>query len=60
MNSKLIEAGENCYFFCNNCKSKFTFIYTFLPTNNSIMEKKNKLNTNRLNPNRFNIFNNDN
>jgi protein-arginine kinase activator protein McsA len=35
MNSKLIEAGENCYFYCNNCKSKFTFIYTFLPTNNS-------------------------
>jgi hypothetical protein len=24
--------------------------------NNSIMEKKNKLNTNRLNPNRFNVF----
>lgn len=35
MNSKLIEAGENYYFYCNNCKSKFTFIYTFYPTNNS-------------------------
>ena len=35
MNSNLIEAGENYYFYCNNCKSKFTFIYTFHPTNNS-------------------------
>lgn len=35
MNSKLIEAGENYYFYCNNCRSKFSFIYTFLPTNNS-------------------------
>ena len=35
MNSNLIESGENYYFYCNNCKSKFSFIYTFLPTNNS-------------------------
>jgi hypothetical protein len=35
MNSNLIEAGENYYFYCNNCKSKFSFIYTFYPTNNS-------------------------
>jgi len=35
MNSKLIEAEENYYFYCNNCKSKFTFIYSFYPTNNS-------------------------
>jgi hypothetical protein len=35
MNSKLIEAEENYYFYCNNCKSKFSFIYTFYPTNNS-------------------------
>ena len=35
MNSNLIEAGENYYFYCNNCRSKFSFIYTFHPTNNS-------------------------
>lgn len=35
MNSNLIEAGENYYFYCNNCRSNFTFIYTFHPTNNS-------------------------
>jgi hypothetical protein len=35
MNSNLIESGENYYFYCNNCKSKFSFIYTFHPTNNS-------------------------
>lgn len=35
MNSKLIETEENYYFYCNNCKTKFSYIYTFHPTHNS-------------------------
>ena len=35
MNSKLIETEPNYVFYCNNCKSQFSFIYTFIPTNNS-------------------------
>ena len=35
MNSKLIETEPNYVFYCNNCKSQFSFSYTFIPTNNS-------------------------
>ena len=29
--SKLLKADEQDIFYCNNCKSKFTSIYTFQP-----------------------------
>ena len=35
MNNKLVEAEDGYTFYCNNCKAKFTYVYTFNPTPHS-------------------------
>ncbi len=32
MNNKLLEVEQGYTYYCNNCNSKFTFIYEFNPT----------------------------
>ncbi len=32
MNNKLLEAEKGYTYYCNNCNTKFTYVYTFNPT----------------------------
>ena len=36
MNNKLLEVENGYTFYCNNCNARFTFVYSFNPTSESL------------------------